>query len=214
MTTPLKLYSYFQSSAAWRVRIVLELKGVPYEIVPINLLAGEHRAEAYERRNPGRLVPALQIGEVTLNQSLAIIEYLEEQFPEPPLLPDDRLKRAQVRAFAQHIACEIHPLNNLRVLKYLKNRLNQDQAFIRGEWYAHWIAEGFGPLEALVEGPDFCFGGTISLADVMLVPQIGNARRFHVDLDPYPKLRRIAEHLGTLDAFRAAAPEVQPDRHP
>jgi maleylacetoacetate isomerase len=211
---PLRLYSYFQSSAAWRVRIALELKGVAHDIIPINLLAGEQRADDYAARNPSRLVPALEVGDVTLTQSLAIIEYLDERYPEPPLLPADSLRRAQVRSFAQHIACEVHPLNNLRVRKYLKTRLGQDDAFVRGEWYAHWITEAFGALEAMAEGPDYCFGDAVSLADIVLVPQVANARRFNVDLDPYPKLRGIAEHLETLPAFRAAQPDRAPQVKP
>jgi len=210
MAAPLTLYSYIQSSAAWRVRIVLELKGIPYDVIPIDLLAGEQRADDYAARNPSRLVPALDVGDVTLTQSLAIIEYLDERYPEPPLLPGDSLRRARVRAFAQHIACEIHPLNNLRVRKYLKSRLGQDNAFVQGEWYAHWITEAFGALEAMAEGPDHCFGDAVSLADAVLLPQVANARRFNVDLDPYPKLRGIAAHLETLPAFRVAAPDRIP----
>ena len=140
---PISLYSFFRSSAAWRVRIALELKGLEYETIPINLRAGEHRETAFLARNPGGLVPAIELEGSVLTQSLAIIEYLDERFPEPRLLPDDPLARARVRAFALQIACEIHPLNNLRTLKFLTSNLGLEESQVHGEWYKHWIIEGF-----------------------------------------------------------------------
>lgn len=210
-----RLYTYFRSSAAYRVRIALNLKGLDYEPVPVNLREGEQKATSYRERNPQGLLPALETdGGDLLIQSLAIIEYLDETVPEPPLLPADPLGRARVRAMAQIVACEIHPLNNLRVLKFLKDPLGHEQDEINA-WYRHWVGEGFRALEAMVgtAGADtgYCYAGAVSLADVCLVPQMWNARRFECDLSPYPRLVGIDARLNELPAFAAAAPEAQPD---
>jgi maleylacetoacetate isomerase len=205
-----KLYTYFRSSAAYRVRIALNLKGIAYEAVPINLLAGEQRGEAYAAVNPQQRIPALDLGGPVLTQSPAILEYLDEVYPEPPLLPVGAVQRAKVRAAASIVGCDIHPLNNVGILSYLKNRLGQDQA-ARDAWYAHWIVEGFRALEPLLEPGPFAFGPRPTLADVFLVPQVFNARRFNVSLDPFSKIASVDAACARLEAFRAAAPENQPD---
>lgn len=211
-----RLYSYFRSSAAYRVRIALNLKGLEHEIVPVHLLrgGGENFSPEYRARNPLALVPTLEDGDDTVIQSLAIIEYLEERHPEPPLLPGRAVDRARVRALALTVACEIHPLNNLRVLGYLKDTLALD-ADARSAWYCHWIAEGLAGMEKLVAGSPatgrFCHGDAPTLADCCLVPQLYNARRFDCPLDDYPTLRRIDAACAELDAFRDAAPENQQD---
>jgi maleylacetoacetate isomerase len=210
----MKLYTFFRSSAAFRVRIALNLKGLQYESVPKAFARNEHRAPEYLALNPQGLLPALAIDGVVLSQSLAIIEYLNDRHPEPPLLPDDPIDRARVRSMAMAIACEIHPLNNLRVLNYLRDPLQQDDQGV-GTWYRHWVSEGFRGLE--VQAREFsakgryCFGDAVSLADVLLVPQMFNARRFKTDLTPFPTLVGISTHLEALPAFAAARPEVQPD---
>lgn len=212
MTT---LYGYFRSSAAYRVRIALNLKGVDYEQSPVNLVKGEQREAANLARNPQGMVPSLITDEgVTLTQSMAICEYLDEQHPEPPLLPADVTERARVRALAQVVASEIHPLNNLRVLKYLVGELEVDGE-AKLAWYRHWIAEGFDALEAMLTpeagSGDCCHGDTPTLADLCLVPQVYNAERFACDLSAFPRIQRITAHCRALPAFRQAAPEVQPD---
>jgi len=209
----MKLYTYFRSSASYRMRIALNLKEVAYEPVYVHLPSGEQRSDAFLETNPQGLVPALEEDGLTLTQSLAMLEYLDETRPEPPLLPSDPAERAQLRAMAQTIGCEIHPLNNLRVLKYLKDPMGQDQESVN-TWYRHWVSLGFEALEAMVaqHGSErYCFGDRVSLADVCLVPQMFNARRFETDLTPYPNLVRIDAYLQGLDAFAKAAPEVQPD---
>lgn len=206
----MKLYTYFRSSAAYRVRIVLNLKGLPYESVPINLLKGEHRTDGYAAVNPQMRVPSLDVGGAVLIQSPAILEYLDEVHPEPPLLPMGAVHRAKVRAVASLIGCDIHPLNNIAVLSYLKHKMGQDQA-ARDAWYTHWIVEGFNALEPLLEPGPFAFGSRPTLADVFLMPQVFNARRFNVSLDPYPSIVSVAAACDALEAFRAAAPENQPD---
>ncbi len=211
----MKLYGYFRSSAAYRVRIALNLKGLTYEQVPVNLIQGEERTRAYLERNPQGLVPALELDDGrVLAQSLAICEYLEETHPDPPLLPADAAARARVRALALVVACEMHPLNNLRVLRYLSTELDLDEE-ARNRWYCHWIAEGFAGLEALLAGVPaagaFCHGDSPTLADVCLVPQVYNARRFGCDLAPYPTVRRISAACEALPAFQAAEPARQPD---
>ena len=211
----IKLYSYFRSSAAYRVRIALNLKGLPYEYIPVHLVnnGGEQNSSSYEALNPLKLLPTLVDGENVLSQSLAIIEYLDEAYPNTPaLLPTDTATRAQIRALSQAIACDIHPLNNLRVLQYLGNQLEVSDAQ-RSQWYAHWIHLGFEALEkTLAQQPsNFCFGNTPSLADCCLVPQIYNAKRFNLDLSAYPNILAVYEHSKTHPAFVQAEPENQPD---
>jgi maleylacetoacetate isomerase len=210
----MKLYTFFRSSAAFRVRIALNLKGLQYESLPKAFARNEHRAPEYLALNPQGLIPALGTDGVVLSQSLAIIEYLDERHPAPPLLPDDPIDRARVRSMAMAIACEIHPLNNLRVLNYLRERLQQDDEGV-GTWYRHWASEGFRGLEAQAHEFSakgrYCFGDAVSLADVLLVPQMFNARRFKTDLTAFPTLVGISTHLEALPAFAAARPEVQPD---
>lgn len=210
------LYSYFRSSAAYRVRIGLNLKGLDYAIEPVHLLkdGGQQLSEQYRALNANALVPTLLDDDHALSQSMAIVEYLDETHPEPALLPGTALDRAYVRAVAQSIACEIHPLNNLRVLKYLKHTLGVSEE-AKDAWYRHWIEIGFGGLEATLtrEGKAgrFCFGDTPTLADLCLVPQVFNAQRFQVDLEPYPTIVRIFDACMELPAFRQAAPKAQPD---
>ena len=206
----MRLYTYFRSSAAYRVRIALNLKGVAYEAVPVNLLKGEQRQEGYRAVNPQQRVPSLDIGGATLIQSPAILEYLDEVYPEPPLLPAGAANRARVRAVASLIACDIHPLNNSGTLGYLKTKLGHDQA-AADEWYAHWVREGFDTIEALVEPGPYAFGSRITLADVYLVPQVFNARRFNVPLDAYPKIAAVDAACASLKACQDAGPASQPD---
>ena len=210
----MQLYTYFRSSAAFRMRIALNLKGLDYDSVAVNLPGGVHREAEFEAVNPQRLVPALIDGGRTLIQSVAQMEYLEETRPEPPLLPKDPHERARVRALVQIVACDIHPLNNLRVLKYLQGPLGHDDA-ARDAWYAHWIAEGFVALERLLADSEhtntFCHGDTPGMADVCLVPQVFNAERFKCPTEPYPTVMRIFEACNGLEAFAAAHPGRQPD---
>jgi maleylacetoacetate isomerase len=202
------LYDYFRSSAAYRVRIALNLKGVEYDRQPVNLVEGRHRAANYLALNPQGLVPMLEIDDLRLTQSLAIAVYLDQIYPEPPLMPRDPAEGAHVRAMAMTIACDIHPINNLRVLKYLKTELGQDQAAI-DKWYVHWVTEGLEALETMAapRAGAFLFGDTVSLADVCLVPQLYNARRFSVPISLYPTLRRADESASALPAFAAAHPD-------
>ncbi len=208
----MKLYSYFRSSAAYRARIALNLKGLAYETVSIHLTKGGGRQFAPEYRviNPQARVPALMVDGGVLTQSLAIIEYLDETHPQPPLLPADPIARAHVRAIAQAIACDIHPLNNTSPLFYLKNTLKHDQETINA-WYAHWIAVGFAALETLLRPGPYAYGDKVTLADVCLVPQVANARRFNVPLDKYPKIVAVDAACLKLPAFDKARPENQPD---
>lgn len=210
----MKLYTFFRSSAAFRARIALNLKGLQYESLPKAFARNEHRAADYLALNPQGLIPALAVDGVVIAQSLAIIEYLNDRHPEPPLLPADPLDRARVRSMALAIACDIHPLNNLRVLNYLRDELKQDDAGV-GTWYRHWIGAGFQGLELQARefsaAGRYCFGDAVSLADVCLVPQMFNARRFKTDLTPFPTLLGISTHLESLPAFAAARPDVQPD---
>ena len=214
---PLQLYGYFRSSAAYRVSIGLEIKALAWENLPVHLLrgGGEQFSPAYRAVNPEGLVPALRDGELLLSQSLAILEYLEEAHPATPLLPPDAAGRALVRALAAQIACDIHPLNNLRVLKYLETRLGAGPE-ARLAWIRHWITEGFTALEArLAARPapadGFCFGSSATLADCCLVPQVFSARRFGVDMAAFPRMAEIDAHLCGLPAFQRAAPAAQPD---
>ena len=209
----MKLYSYFRSSAAYRVRIALNLKGLPYAMESIHLTrdGGRQFSDAFRAVNPQMRVPALELsgGEV-LTQSLAIIDYLDEVFPDPPLLPVEALDRARVRAAAQIVACDIHPLNNLCVLRYLKRSLKQEQVDIDA-WYHHWVVEGFTALEAMIKPGPYCFGSHVTLADVCLVPQVFNARRLNVPLDAFPKIVAVETACLKLSAFDKARPENQPD---
>jgi maleylacetoacetate isomerase/maleylpyruvate isomerase len=211
-----RLYSYFRSSAAYRVRIALALKGIDYQTVPVHLLraGGEQHLPGYRATNPAELVPAFEADGLVLTQSLAIIEYLEETCPSPALLPADAPGRARVRALAQTIACEIHPLNNLRVLAYLRDEMGIDQT-ARDHWYRHWVEQGLAVLEQLLAGAAntglYCHGDTPTMADCCLVPQMFNAMRFDCRLETLPTVRRIYAQCLQLPAFQAAAPERQPD---
>jgi maleylacetoacetate isomerase len=208
-----KLYSYFRSSAAYRVRIALNLKGLAYETVSVHLTkdGGQNRRPEFRAVNPQMRVPALVApnGEVLI-QSLAIIEYLDETHPEPPLLPKDPIERAKVRALAQLIACDIHPLNNVGPLRYLKNQMGQAQSAIDA-WYHHWIREGFEALEELIEPGPYAHGKIVTLADICLVPQVANARRLKVPLEKFPKIVGVDAACLRLSAFDRARPENQPD---
>ncbi|MBN3811180.1 maleylacetoacetate isomerase [Paraburkholderia sp. Ac-20347] len=213
----MKLYSYFRSSASYRVRIALNLKNLSYEYVPVHLVrdGGEQLKPEYRKVNPDAIVPTFVDDEQhAIQQSLAIIEYLEETHPEPPLLPKSPVDRAHVRSLALQIACEIHPLNNLRVLKYLKRTLGVDDA-AKDAWYRHWVEAGFETLEARLAGDSrtgkLCFGDTPTFADLFLVPQIYNAQRFNVDTTRFPTIQRIHDYAAQLDAFARAAPGAQPD---
>jgi maleylacetoacetate isomerase len=207
-----KLYTYFRSSAAFRVRIALNLKGLRYEPLFVHLAKGEHRKSDYTKVNPQGLLPTLELEDGTrLNQSLAIIEYLEEKHPRPPLLPSDPVGKARVRALSELIACEIHPLNNLRVLQHLKRALGQNEDQVNA-WYRHWIADGLGKLEAELDpGAKFACGEAPTMADCCLVPQIFNAKRYNCDLASYPTTMRVFEQCMKLEAFDRAQPGKQPD---
>ena len=211
-----KLYGYFRSSAAFRARIALNLKGLDYEGAIIHLVknGGEQFAPEYRALNPQSLVPVLQEDELTLTQSLAIIEYLDEVYPEPAFLPKTAAERARVRSLALMVACEIHPLNNLRVLRYLVKDLKVTEAQ-KDEWYRHWVISGLEPLDTrLANDPatgKFCHGDTPGLADICLVPQLANARRFNISLDAFPALVRIEQNCMALKPFQDAAPSAQPD---
>jgi maleylacetoacetate isomerase len=208
------LYDYFRSSAAYRVRIALNLKGLRAEHRFVHLRKGDQRADAYREVNPQMLVPTLDIGGgARLTQSLAIIEYREEKYPQPPLLPPGAEDRASVRAVALAIACDIHPIDNLRVLQYLERELGVDEAK-RNDWYRYWIERGFEAIERLLAGRSpgrFCFGDSPTLADVCLVPQVANSQRLKMPLDRYPRIQAINEACLAVPAFDAARPENQPD---
>jgi maleylacetoacetate isomerase len=212
----LKLYGYWRSSAAYRVRIALGLKGLTWESVPVHLVrdGGEQRKPSYRHINPQGRVPALEHDGRVLTQSLAIIEYLDETWPAPALLPSTAAARARVRALAQLIACDIHPLNNLRVLQYVGKEFGQSED-ARNDWYRHWIADGFDALEALLaaspETGRYCHGDAPGLADALLVPQVYNARRYQCDLAAYPTITRIDQACSELPAFERARPERQLD---
>ncbi len=210
----MKLYDYFRSSAAYRVRIALNIKGLSYTQIPVNLVKGEQSESENLNRNPQGLVPTLVVDDgAKLTQSLAICEFLNETYPQPALLPDEPLARARVRAMAQLVACDIHPVNNLRILNYLTQTLdiNEEEKLT---WYRHWIAAGFSALEALLQEDQtgqFCHGDTPSLADVCLIPQVYNARRFELDLQPYPEIHRIEKACLEMPAFDRTRPELQAD---
>ena len=210
----MKLYGFFRSSAAFRVRIALNLKGVSYEQAFVHLRRNDQSKPDYLALNPQGLVPALEDGKALLIQSLAIIEYLEERHPEPPFLPQDPVDRARVRALAGIVACDIHPINNLRVLRYLMRPLGHDEAAVAA-WYNHWIAAGFAALERLLAADPrtgrFCHGERPGLADIALVPQVVNAERYRLDMTPYPTIARIFATCMALAPFAAAHPSQQPD---
>jgi maleylacetoacetate isomerase/maleylpyruvate isomerase len=208
-----KLYTYFRSSAAFRVRIALNLKGLAYEPVFVHLAKGEHRKPQYAKVNAQALVPTLVLDDGTrLNQSLAIIEYLDEKHPQKPLVPKDPLAKARVRSLSYLVACEIHPLNNLRVLQHLKRELGQNEEGINA-WYRHWIGDGLTKLEAELSGSNskFCHGEAPTMAECCLVPQIFNAKRYNCELAPYPTTMRVFDACMKLEAFDRAQPSKQPD---
>ncbi len=209
----MKLYNFFRSSAAYRVRIALNLKGIAYEAVPIHLSkdGGTHKSAEYRAINPQMRVPTLALsnGE-NLIQSLAIIEYLDEVYPDPPLLPVDAIGRARVRAVAQIVACDIHPLNNSGTLAYLRGPLAHDQATLDA-WYASWVLAGFDAIESLLRPGPYAFGSRITVADLCIVPQVFNARRFKMPLDRFPKIAAVDSACNKLSAFDKARPENQPD---
>ena len=208
----MQLYNYFRSSASYRVRIALALKGLDYDYVPVHLVKREHLDDGYTAVSTSRLVPTLQDGDALVSQSLAIVEYLDETHPQPPLLPADALGRARVRAIAQDIACEIHPLNNLRVLRYLTHdlKLSEDD---KNRWYRHWVETGLESVERqLAAQPSrFCHGDSPTLADLTLVPQIFNAQRFNCRTEHVPQVMRVFEACMQLDAFRQTQPSACPD---
>jgi len=217
----LRLYTYFRSSAAFRVRIALHYKGLPFEAVPVHLLraGGEQHLPAFGHRNPARLIPVLEDGTLAVTQSLAIIEYLDQTHPDPALLPADAAARAAVRSLALSIACDIHPLNNTRVMRYLKDQLAIEPPR-RDAWMRHWIALGFAALEQMLatDGQSanggarhYCYGDAPTLADCCLIPQVFNAQRVECPLEPYPIIRGIFQHCMQLDAFARAAPAAQSD---
>jgi maleylacetoacetate isomerase/maleylpyruvate isomerase len=216
MPADLLLYGYWRSSAAYRVRIALNLKGLRYESRPVHLLrdGGEQHGAAYRALNPQQLLPCLLHGEQVLTQSMAIMEYVEESWPEPALLPAAPRERARVRALALLVVADMHPLGNLRVLQQLASRFGADENQ-RAEWQRHWMASGFAALETMLAGHPatgtFCHGDSPGLADACLVPQVYNAVRWQLPLDDYPTIRRIHKACNALDAFRCALPEAQPD---
>jgi maleylpyruvate isomerase len=210
----MKLHNFFRSGTSHRLRIALNLKGLDYEYVEVDLRKEQHLGAAFKSLNPQGLVPALQDGDLTLLQTPAIIEWLEEMHPNPPLLPSDSHGRARVRALAALVGCDIHPVNNRRILEYLRHELGCDNTAVDA-WCARWINDGFVALEALLAADPlrgrFCHGDAPSLADVYLVPQVESARRFNVDLGPYPRIVAIDAACAQIDAFRRAAPALQPD---
>ena len=208
----MKLYSYFRSSAAYRVRIALNLKELSYETESVHLVKNEQQMDRYKNLNPSQLVPTLIDENHIFLQSMSILEYLEEQYPTKALLPKNLVERAKVRAFSQAIACDIHPLNNLRVLKYLNHELAITD-HQKNDWYTHWVIEGFKSLEYQLQHSNgqFCFGTKPTFADCCLIPQVYNAKRFKIDLSAFPKIESIYLHCLTLPAFLHASPEQQPD---
>ena len=212
----MKLHNFFRSSASFRVRIALSLKGLSYEYVPVHLARGEHKLSAYAALSADTLVPLLEIDSLKLSQSMAIMEYLDDKYPEPALLPKDALGRARVRALSQSIACEIHPLNNLRVLKYLTRVLKIDEE-AKNTWYVHWCRTGLEAFErqlAQLPPAKFCYGDTPTMADCCLVPQIFNAKRFNVPFEGLPRTMATFEACMALPAFQQAQPSSCPDFEP
>ncbi len=210
----MKLYTYFRSSASYRVRIALSYKGLAHDSAYVNLPKGEHQVDAFRSVNAQALVPALEDGGRVLIQSLAIMEYLDETHPEPPLMPKGAVDRAYVRAVAQIVACELHPLNNLRTLKYVKRTYKLDESGVN-TWYRHWIAEGFTMLEGYLarerRAGRYCYGDMVTIADCCLVPQVFNAQRYECDLGPYPTIVRIFDECMKLDAFTSTQPSAEAD---
>lgn len=209
----MKLYSYFRSSAAYRLRIALQLKGLEAEYVPVNLLKIEQESDQYLALNPQGLVPAMELpGGVTLGQSVALLEWLEETYPEPALLPQDSLDRARVRSVVNNITCDVHPICNLAVTNYLKEHLGAEQPDVIA-WYTHWMHRGFRAVEKVLAENDttFSFGEQPGMADICLVPQVYNARRFNIPLESFPHINRVVDNCKKLAPFRDAAPELQPD---
>lgn len=207
----MELFTYFRSSAAYRVRIALNLKGIEHRLTPVNLLSGENLGDAYKTINPQGLVPTLKLDDGRLlTQSTAMLEYLEAEYPAIALLPANHYEAARVRAWANLIACDIHPVDNLRVLKYLKGTLNVSDDE-KTAWYHHWIHEGFRALEPELAAAPYCHGSEVTLADLYLIPQVYNALRFNLDMSAYPKIQSIWEACNALPAFDAARPENQPD---
>ena len=207
----MKLYSFFRSSAAYRARIALSLKGIPYETAAIHLTRGDQRSSGYREVNPQGRVPALELDDGTvITQSLAIIDYLEVTHPEPPLYPRDPVMRARALAVALTVTADIHGVASMLAVAYLRDRLGQDEKATSG-WLAHWYAEGFRAVEKLIKGNAYCFGNAPTVADVCLVPQVFNARRFNLDLSAFPKIVAVDAHLTALPAFAKAHPSVQPD---
>ena len=209
----IKLYSFFNSSTSYRVRIALALKGLPYDYEAVNLRSGEQRADAYREMSPAGIVPVLIDGDVRLTQSLAIIDYLDRAYPEPRLTPEEPASRGRALEIAQTIACEIHPINNLRVLKYLTGELGVDEA-AKSAWYQHWVAEGLGAVEQLLDaGPEgqFCVGDAPTIADCCLVPQVANALRMGCELGGLTRVMQLYERCMGMERFVSAAPQSQPD---
>lgn len=210
----MKLYGYFRSGTSHRTRIAMNLKQLDYESISINLAQDEQLQSTFKAINPQGLVPVLETKDLVMFQSPAILEWLEEAYPQPPLLPNDRAGRVRVRTLSAMIGCDIHPINNRRILQYLRNELNVDESQVM-TWYQRWISDGFAALESLLAEDkhrgDFCYGNQPTLADCYLIPQVYSARRFKVDLSPYPNIVAIDKHCHTLQAFIEAAPENQPD---
>ena len=210
----MKMYGFFRSGTSHRTRIVLNLKQISYELLPISLMKNEHKNAAFQAINPQGFVPVLAVNDQLLIQSPAIIEWLEESHPEHPLLPSDALGRAKVRALAAVVGCDIHPINNKRILEYLRNTLKLDDAQVQS-WCQHWIDEGFSALETLLAADqtrgDFCYGNQPTLADAYLIPQVDSSKRFKVDMSKYPNIQKIYDACMALPAFQAAAPMNQPD---
>ena len=205
----IKLYGYWRSSASYRVRIALSLKGLEYENIPVSLMPGvsEHRQEAYRAKNPQMLVPFMEDGDIAISQSMAILEYLEEAYTDVPLLPTSEPLRSKVRAFCNVIACDIHPLQNLRVMQYVSKEYDGDPK----QWAAHWMNQGFKALETIASDGPYVFGDSLTLADAVLVPQIYNTRRIQMPTDDFPKLIAAVDRANELEAFQTAAPEAHPD---